>query len=91
LVASTFGVPCFLLKAKKMICCAIKSILSPLAVGFTKTTTERPLLTLPWVRSWRSFVHPSDLPLNRAMDIRESSFDATTAQKMQFLRHYGGD
>ena len=48
-----------------------------------RTTTERPLF--PSVgRSWHSVVPPSDLPLKRTMDIRESSFDATTAHNAVF-------
>ena len=40
--------------------------------------------SLPWVRSWHLFVHPSDFPLKRTMNIRESSFDATTAHNAVF-------
>jgi hypothetical protein len=33
--------------------------------------------SVPWVCSWQSLVHPSDLPLKRAINVRGSRFDKT--------------
>jgi hypothetical protein len=51
--------------------------------NFMKTTTERSMFRSV-ASFWRSFDYPSVLPLKRAMDIREPSFDETGAQNAFF-------
>jgi hypothetical protein len=67
------NVPCFLVKAEKMVCCPMKSFFIAARCRFYQNNHLKGPCSVPWGVLWHSFDPPSDLPLKGRSEILDVS------------------